>query len=761
MPDVAEAPVRQANTENRYDRSVTAQVNAKDDAGAISADLTAGRSEEALKRFQQETSDRGLLGASQQQRTEYMSALTDQLTRDGVLPALQIAAVQREGDAVKKPGGEIDLAKINERAAALKDKDPIASMLLSGYAREQQALQRAGAGGITDAGLQMQLDRQVGSARELARDKQVRDGVSPLVSDPKLFDAMAGLGRGVKDGRIEQKDMDAFRAQWGDGTKPEHKAFRAQFGTQEQQNRIDKFLKDNPKVDTPENRRLGLIESNLWTDNAFTKQTLTKGLGGEQAVQRIQQQSEQRPNGTVPREVAPASPETSTLRAGEGPHQIAKRMLQGGEFADPAKAQRDLQAALGRNFIDKAGTNQLDGANRDKIREDIRKSDNTELLKWFDRRYPGKDETARPEAPAAMNQDAKDKQGRDAVSPLVSDPKLFDAMAGLGRGVKDGRIEQKDLDAFRTQWGDGTKPEHKAFRAQFGTQEQQNRIDKFLKDNPKVDTPENRRLGLIESNAWYGADNAFTRQTLEKGLGGEQAVRNYQQEAQRRPDGKLPKDVPPAGPETSTLRSGEGPHQVARRMLQGSEFADPAKAQRDLQAALGRNFIDKAGTNQLDGANRDKVREDIRNSNNTELLNWFDKRYPQPKPAESTRVVEAPKPAAQADYSSTRVIAGRGADAVSRQMLSGSGLDENARAALQGVLQSKELGIDWKSVQAGKPVIGDAEKPGLVDVEKFRGQVEKTGNEALKAWFKSKFPEKKAAAAIPVVPIESTWIMAP
>ncbi len=760
MPEVAEAPVRQANTEGRYDRSVTPEVNAKDDATAISSDLTSGRADEALKRFQQETSQVGLRGAVPEQQTAYMTALTEQLTRDGVLPALQIAAVQKEGDAVKKPNGEIDLTKINERAAALKDKDPVASMLLSGYAREQEALRRAGSGSITDAGLRMQLDRQVDSARELARDKQVRDAVSPLVSNPKLFDAMAGLGRGEKDGRIEQRDLDAFKAKWGDGTKPEHQQFRAQFGTQDQQNRIDKFLKDNPKVDTPENRRLGLIESNWYHDNAFTRPTLTKGLGGEEAVRRIQAQTEQRPNGTIAREVAPASPEASTLRSGEGPHQLSRRILQGSEFADPAKAQRDLQTALGRNFIDKAGTDQLAGENRDKVREDIRKSNNTELLNWFDKRYPGKD-AARVEAPAALNQDAKDKQSRDTVSPLVTDPKLFDAMAGLGRGVKDGRIEQKDLDAFKAKWGDGTKPEHQQFRAQFGTQDQQNRIDKFLKDNPKVDTPENRRLGLIESNIVQ--DNAFTKQTLTKGLGGEDAVRTLQVEAQRRPNGTLPRDVAPAGPELSTLRSGEGPHQVSRRMLQGSDFADPAKAQRDLQAALGRNFKDKAGTDQLAGENRDKVREEIRKSNNTELLNWFDKRYPQNKPAERAAAVETPELPAARDYSSTRVIAGRGADAVSRQMLSGSGLDENARAALQGVLQSKELGIDWRSVQAGKPVIGDAEKPGIVDVEKFRASVEKTGNEALKAWFRSKYPEKKSpsVAVVPTNPVDSTWVMAP
>lgn len=523
MSEVAEAPVRQANTAGRYDRTVTPEVNARDDATAISADLTSGRADEALRRLQQETSQVGLRGAVPEQQTAYMTALTEQLTRDGVLPALQIAAVQKEGDAVKKPNGEIDLTKINERAAALKDKDPVASMLLSGYAREQEALRRAGSGSITDAGLRLQLDRQVDSARELARDKQVRDAVSPLVSNPKLFDAMAGLGRGEKDGRIEQRDLDAFRAKWGDGTKPEHQQFRAQFGTQEQQNRIDKFLKDNPKVDTPENRRLGLIESNWYHDNAFTRPTLTKGLGGEEAVKRIQTRAEQRPNGTIAREVAPASPEASRLRAGEGPHQVAKRILR------------------------------------------------------------------------------------------------------------------------------------------------------------------------------------------------------------------------------------------------GSEFADPARAQKDLQAALGRNFIDKAGTDQLAGANRDKVREEIRKSNNTELLNWFDKRYPQNKPAERAAAIEPSQLPAERDYSSTRVIAGRGADAVSRQMLSGSGLDENARAALQGVLQSKELGIDWRSARAGKPVIGDAEKPGIVDVEKFRAAVEKTGSEALKAWFRSKYPQKQpqSIAVVPISPVDSTWIMAP
>ncbi len=760
MPEAAEAaPVRQANTEARYDRTATPVVNAKDDARAIEQDITRGDASAALTRFQLETGDRGLQGASQQQRTEYMSALNDQLTRDGVLPALQIAAVQREGAAVKKPNGEIDLAKINERAAALRETNPTASMLLSGYAREQEALRRPGSGALTDGYLSMQLDRQLGASRDAIRDNRAREAVSPLVTNPQLFDAIAGRGRnGANDKRIEQADLDKFRSDWGFGVPPERltdsqRALRSQFGTQEQQNKIDKFLKDNPTVDNAQNRSAGLIERNWIDNNAFTRETLTRGLGGEEAVRRLQTEAAQRPNGTPPREVTAATPEASTLRDGEGPSQVTRRILQGSEFADPAKAQRDLQGAIGRNFIDRSGADQLGGENRAKVREDIRKGGNTELLNWFDKRYPTTDTTA----PAASNQEAKDKQIRDNISPLT-DPKLFGAIAGLGRGVKDDRIEQRDLDAFKEKWGDGSKPEHQQFRAQFGTQEQQNRIDKFLKDNPTIDSADNRRLGLVERNLL--APNAITRDTLTAGLGGAEAVRNYQQQAQRRPDGSTPRDVTPAGPETSTLRNGEGPHQVARRMLQGQEFADPAKAQRDLQAALGRNFIDRSGTDQLGGENRAKVRESIRQSNNTELLNWFDKRYPAPKPTDAAPAQQN-RVTADTDYSRTRVIPGRGAEAVSRQMLEGQGLDEGSRAALQRVLQSPELGINWRGVQAGKPIIGDADKPGVVDVEKFRQTVNKSGNEALKTWFNARYPEKRPAAAVVPNPIESTWIMAP
>ncbi len=634
------APVRQAKTENVYDRSVTPQINAQDDVRAIQQDITRGDAAGALTRLQQETSERGLQGTSPVQQEAYRRELTEQLTRSGVLPALSIAAVQRLGDTVMT-AGRVDLTKLNDKATSLKDKDPVQAALLSSFARTYEEQRRGGmTPPITDGYLRGRLETTMAQGGQALKDQQLRRDLTPL-TDPKVFDAMAGMGRGVRDGRIEQRDLDAFRTKWNDANPTERDKFRAQFGTTEQQNRIDKFLKDTPKVDTPDNRRLGTIESNIWHNNAFTRETLTRGMGGPEAVQRLQQESQRRTDGRLPAPVeAVGNIEASRIRPNEGPHQVAKRMLEGAQFNDPAKAQRDLQGALGTVFDHRVGSAQLEGDKHGKVREAIRQGGNTELLNWFDKSYPGRDAATRVEAPAASDaaQTARDQQLRKDTSPLL-DPKLFDAMAGMGRGVKDGRIEQQDLDAFRTRWNDTNPQEQAKFRAQFGTQEQQSRIDKFLKDTPKVDSADMKRLGISESNLIQ--NNAITRETLTRGMGGPDAAKALMNDLNRRPDGTLPKEMKPApNLDETRIGRGEGPHHVANRMLRGSDMADPTKAQRDLQTALGTVFDHRQGSAQLEGDKHGKVREAIRQGGNTELLRWYDQRYPG-RDAAAARV-EAP-----------------------------------------------------------------------------------------------------------------------
>ncbi|MBX9947776.1 MAG: hypothetical protein K2Y39_01305 [Candidatus Obscuribacterales bacterium] len=657
------APVRQqASTEGRYDRNLSPELNAKDDAAAISASITSGRIEEALKSYERERGTVGLRGADDNQRGVFTTALDDQLTRTGVLPVLSLEVVKQERAAGRLgdvQSGNIDTAKVKERADALRSSDPVRAGLLDAYVRERQVLEGMGLNRYSDGMLRDRMARNLGDAQRAIKDEQIRRDIAPL-ADKNVFNAIAGRdGQGQPNGRIEQKDWDAFKGKWGGATPtPEQQAFRNGFGTAQEQARIDRMLKAVPQIDSPDMRRLGLSENNLTngipligTDNAITAQTLKAGLDKGRGQDKYLEDLSRRSDGRLPQAVEAApNLDASKIGRGEGPWQVSQRLLRGTEFQNSPEAQRVLTRALSQPgvFDHKQGTALLDDtkdasgqSKRDRVRESIRASGNTDLLKWFDKAYKPTDAAVKPEAGTPA---AREQERRNSLAPLA-DPKLFEAIAGSGNLLPDGRktqttrIDQRDMDAFRANWGDTAKgpltQEQQRFRNQFGTQAQQDRIDKFLKENPSIVTPENRSLGLLGRNS---IRPGITRQSLETALGGEGRLDATAGELRRGADGRirtLPNEATDADTAATRIRAGEGSHQLSQRMLKGADLADPRQAQRDLQEALGtvmkRN--DPVGTDVLkdgmaDGRQKlEAVREEIRRRGNSELLNWFDARY--------------------------------------------------------------------------------------------------------------------------------------
>jgi hypothetical protein len=174
-------------------------------------------------------------------------------------------------------------------------------------------------------------------------------------------------------------------------------------------------------------------------------------------------------------------------------------------------------------------------------------------------------------------------------------------------------------------------------------------------------------------------------------------------------------------------------------MLSGQEqfFKDEPggvnKAITDLTTALGvkAGNHDQRAVNQVRPENRDKVIQAIQETGNTRLRDWFVSRYP----SDMTAVAASAAAAGPLDNSSTKVVPRQGPDAVAKNMLEGSGLDASARQALSKVLH-KDLGVEWKSVRSGTPLITTD------NLETARGKIAASGNSKLIEWFDTKYPKR-------------------
>lgn len=405
----------------KYDPKQTPERNASVDSTAIVDKYKTDGAEAAYQALQKELDPQQLAqrGVTDQQRTAYQTKLVEQLQTAGVLPEISIAAVKdRAGKPADQGGSDLqtnnqyDINKI--RAARDSATNPVDKALYTAFSDKYNDLRNENRNGrayapINDAALTRHMDKTNAAARETAQNEQFKKDVSVLATRPEVFDAIdkagtetrnrAGVVPEKTDGKITEENIAAFDKKWNDPNETERKKFRDGFGTQEQQDQVDravKALKGGLEQDRLVNN--GMVEGrwNPFNENGITKDTLTAGLGGPEAVAKYKQQENTRPDGTVRPEVAPAQNfADSKLNRGEGPWHVANQMMKGqeGQFQDPAKAQRDLTKALQSSFTDRQGAEQLANGGRDKVREEIRKSGNTELLNWFDKRYP------KPEGP--------------------------------------------------------------------------------------------------------------------------------------------------------------------------------------------------------------------------------------------------------------------------------------------------------------------------------------------------------------------------
>jgi hypothetical protein len=360
----------------------------------------------------------------------------------------------------------------------------------------------------------------------------------------------------------------------------------------------------------------------------------------------------------------------------------------------------------------------------------------------------------------------QDKQKQDKVdlSELVTNPKLFNALAD-----KEGKIYKGSIDEFNKKFfAPGTEGEQ--FRAQFGDKAAQDRVvatTEALKK--KFDDPKNQddkpgsvlkenSAGVLPWN-WFNKGDFMTKDTLAKGLGYTKPDGSPDVESMNK---KLPVDisvqtkpraeVPSVTDYNNTAQGrGDGPYQVAQRMLGGDQqkfFKNPAEAQAIMTDVLRQPNIwkqDRQGVPKVTAENRDaiaaaikereaKIAKDGGKPENNDLSSWFASRYPKleapAKPAEAQV-----QPAA--DFAASKVIKGQGSDAISRKMVEGQGLDDGARKALQGVIGNKAItGVDLTSARTGTDVINAG------NLEKVREAIEKANNPQLTAWFNKRYPKK-------------------
>lgn len=357
---------------------------------------------------------------------------------------------------------------------------------------------------------------------------------------------------------------------------------------------------------------------------------------------------------------------------------------------------------------------------------------------------------------------AKQTQDKKDLSELVTNPKLFDALAD-----KEGKIYKGSVDEFNKKFfAPGTEGEQ--FRAQFGDKAAQDRVQTTVEAlKKKFDEPGNQddkpgsvlkenSAGVLPWN-WFNKGDHMTRDSLAKGLGYTKADGSGDVEAMNK---KLPTDgvvqnkpradVPSVTDYSSTAQGrGDGPYQVAERMLGGDQakfFKNPTEARAIMTDVLRQPEIwsqDKQGVAKVTPENRDsivtaikereaKIAKDSGKPENNDLSNWFASRYP--------KLEAAPKPAGPAveattDYKNSGV--GRqGSWGVTENVTKGQNLPQEAKAELQKILNNREITkVNIANAPEGTPVITKE------NLQAIRDAVEKSKSQALKDWFAKRYPK--------------------
>lgn len=146
------------------------------------------------------------------------------------------------------------------------------------------------------------------------------------------------------------------------------------------------------------------------------------------------------------------------------------------------------------------------------------------------------------------------------------------------------------------------------------------------------------------------------------------------------------------------------------------------------------SLLDGLGYRSIDEAKARTTLTDVRPADAKQAQSG--KRVSAEKRTDNMSSSSRPDQTAAIDNESSKVIRNQGPYAVAKNMLAGSDLDNTALRDLTKVLL-KDIGVDWKSIRVGTPVIN---LEGEGNLELVRSKVQATNNTKLIAWFDKKYP---------------------
>ncbi len=519
-------------TEGRYDATKTVKENVDADFRRVKDAYDKDGAAAGNEKLVSETQGTALTGASAEQQRQYQEEMAKQLKAAGILPEISVAAVLKNpGDVIK--GNAVDETALGR--AQFNAKDPLQAAVLREFGDKYKqmkdqnnadAAQAAAMGGGYYAGdmpvTKAQLERTLADSKTTAtertaqQDKQKQDKVdlSELVTNPKLFNALAD-----KEGKIYKGSVDEFNKKfYAPGTEGEQ--FRAQFGDKAAQERAAATAEAlKKKFDDPKNQddkpgsvlkenSAGVLPWNWFNKGDYmTKDTLAKGLGYTKpdGSPDVDAMNKKLPTDiavqTKPRADVPSVTDynNTAQSRGDGPYQVAQRMLGGDQakfFKNPAEAQAIMTDVLRQPDIwkqDKQGVPKVSAENRDaiaaaikereaKVAKDSGKPENNDLSSWFASRYPKLEKpAAAPVDMSAVKPDTNMEKGRIGkgdgpikIAERMSAGEPLDAAAktALRQAIKigeyddrQGALTDKSIEAIRKNIDAGTNEQLKQWFA--------------------------------------------------------------------------------------------------------------------------------------------------------------------------------------------------------------------------------------------------------------------------------------------------------
>lgn len=352
---------------------------------------------------------------------------------------------------------------------------------------------------------------------------------------------------------------------------------------------------------------------------------------------------------------------------------------------------------------------------------------------------------------------------RRELGLLATKSELFDSIA-----QNDGAISRSDAERFRDKILLGNDDESKSMRERFGKtpkdmEDLKKTANALIASFDKPANQDNQRGALLVENSnsnpsnWWklgmGQGDYMTRDSLARGLGYE----NFEEAQKRLPKevASIPKpnlDVQSVSDYNNTAqRRNDGPWQVAARMLDGQSkfFKSPDEAQKLLTDVMRQPDVwnkDRTGEPKVTAQNRETVLTSIKNaeakraeqrgeSENSDLSNWFENRYPALPDGQAPVRGEV---TALSDFSNTKLRNAKdGPRAIAGRMI---------RGQEEFFTQPNKATADLAHAIGVKAGIHNnrkgAEQVTNENIDKIVENIKKTGNQELLDWFVKRYPKK-------------------